>query len=497
VIRSHFDQLKTISGTYEALHKLLQSPDHSVAYQRYRRSQNGNKNSFPSQTVEGKAFDRELEKAKKLVAEKEGITREIVIFTVWMLTNDRTAEHLNEVKYRAAGNLIECQCCFGDVPANRAITCDGDDIHLFCYSCVKKGAESQVGLMKYEMKCFDVSGCQAHFHRKLLRQVVGDKLMDKLDYYQQRDEIEKAGIEGLEDCPFCDFRAICSPVEEDKEFQCQNTDCKKISCRLCKEESHTPKSCEDAKKEKGISERHAVEEAMTQALVRTCPRCKIPIVKENGCNKVQCNCGAVICDVCKKDITGSGYTHFQERGGVCALHERDCGAHRQQDEVKRAGEAAIDQIVASNADLSREDLRVKDSVPVPKKRARVNGRWEREGGHPVRIAAPRPLNLDYINFAGGPQPIGVPAPINPLPIVNPYAQQFGLAPAWVMQPHFQLPPALPMPMPMPMPASPVAMHHHVRYDPGWAAANPNGPIAPDYTGAFDAFFLNDLAHQNF
>ena len=47
-------------------------------------------------------------------------------------------------------------------------------------------------------------------------------------------------------------------------------------------------SCEEHKKENGISERRAIEEARTEALVRTCPKCSVRILKEDGCNKVVC-----------------------------------------------------------------------------------------------------------------------------------------------------------------------------------------------------------------
>ena len=53
------------------------------------------------------------------------------------------------------------------------------------------------------------------------------------------------------------------------------------------------------KRENGISERREIEEARTEALIRTCGKCKVRILKEDGCNKVTCTaCHAVLCDVC-------------------------------------------------------------------------------------------------------------------------------------------------------------------------------------------------------
>ncbi|OXV05258.1 hypothetical protein Egran_06974 [Elaphomyces granulatus] len=224
------------------------------------------------------------------------------------------AERCNEEEHA----VIECECCFSDTPINRTIPCEGDSIHFFCHRCIKLNAESQIGLMKYEMKCLDIGGCKACFSREFLIAAIGLSMMAKLDSLQQQDEIVKAGLDGLEDCPFCEFKAICPPPEEYREFRCLAPDCKKVSCRLCKKETHIPKSCEEVQKEARVK-RHLVEEAMTEALVRTCPSCKVKIVKDSGCNKLNCsNCGWSICYICRQDISKQGYGHF---GGKCKLEE--------------------------------------------------------------------------------------------------------------------------------------------------------------------------------
>ena len=93
--------------------------------------------------------------------------------------NDDAIEKLVEEEHRIAGTLVECQCCFAEVLPDRTVPCDGDETHLFCNSCIKQKAEVQVGSMQYELKCFDTSGCQAQFSSKLIRKVIGDKLISK------------------------------------------------------------------------------------------------------------------------------------------------------------------------------------------------------------------------------------------------------------------------------------------------------------------------------
>lgn len=260
--------------------------------------------------------------------------------------------------------MVDCQCCYVDVPLNRTIHCENNDAHFFCYDCIKNGAKSQIGLMRYEMKCFDTSGCQSTFSKGQLRKALDEALIDKLDTIQQRHEIEAAGIDGLDECPFCDFRAICPPVEEDREFRCYNPECEKVSCRLCSKQSHIPKTCDEAKKDEHLSARHLIEEAMSEALIRICPKCRVQIIKEDGCNKMQCTkCRTLMCYICKKDITKVGYNHFDQgrygppEPGKCAVYDRS-GLNRHKEEVERAQKEAIQKAKMENPTLSEKDVEV-------------------------------------------------------------------------------------------------------------------------------------------
>ena len=207
--------------------------------------------------------------------------------------DDEEAENLAE--HLAQGTMVECQCCFDDKPINRAVPCKGKEVHFFCDGCVERQAESQLGSMKYEMTCNATGGCDAELSSAGIGRALPIQLYDKLARNRQQAEISAAGIEGLAACPYCDFKAICEPVKVDSVFDCQNPDCAKASCRKCNERAHLPRSCEEVKQDKGLDARHAVEEARSEAMMRTCPKCKVKIVKEFGCNKLVCtNCHTIV-----------------------------------------------------------------------------------------------------------------------------------------------------------------------------------------------------------
>jgi hypothetical protein len=286
------------------------------------------------------------------------------------------AEALNMARHVASGSLIECQCCFDEeIPLNRSVNCVSEgQAHFFCFACVAQLADTQVGMMRYEMLCMDGSGCKAELSPEAVARAISLKTFDKLALNQQQAEITAAGIEGLEQCPYCDFKAICSPVEEDSVFNCMNPDCGRSTCRRCKEECHVPQSCEEAKKDKGLSARHQIEEARTASILRICPKCSVPIIKELGCNKMVCtNCRCLMCYVCKKDITGGkdgGYEHFNKPGSKCKLHDEH-GVDRHELEADEAEKEAIKKAKAEDADLDESHLYI-DTGPGQKKPKKAN-----------------------------------------------------------------------------------------------------------------------------
>ena len=206
------------------------------------------------------------------------------------------------------------------------------------------------------MECLDVSGCKACFSRESLIAVIGLSVVAKIDSLQQQHEIMKANLDGLEDCPFCEFKAIYPPPEEDREFRCLNPDCEKVSCRLCKQETHIPKSCKEAA---GAPERRLVEEAMAEALIRTCPACKVKVVKDLGCNRLICSkCGCSMCYICRQDITKTLYGHFTAPG-KCEMNTNiRVELDRQQEEINSAQQITIQKIRTENPHLDLEELRV-------------------------------------------------------------------------------------------------------------------------------------------
>ncbi|KAF7947976.1 hypothetical protein EAE96_009045 [Botrytis aclada] len=284
------------------------------------------------------------------------------------------AEEENIRKAEAEGTMSECCCCYSDYPLNRMVHCNNEEVlHWFCRGCARQAAETEIGNSKYLLMCMSTDGCEAGFSLEQRNQFLDELTIVALERNEAEAVLRMAGIENLASCPFCPFAAEYPPIEVNREFRCQAPDCEKVSCRLCKLESHIPLTCQENTKANGLSIRRQIEEAMSAAMIRNCNKCGTPFVKEEGCNKMTCTrngCYNVQCYVCSKSCN---YDHFNDvrRGGKegnCPLFESV--EERHNDEVKKAEKEALDKVRAEHPEYSEDDLRVKMSENVTKDDAR-------------------------------------------------------------------------------------------------------------------------------
>jgi hypothetical protein len=114
-------------------------------------------------------------------------------------------------------------------------------------------------------------------------------------------------------------------------FNCQNPECGRPSCLSCSKPWVDVHVCHESSL---VALRTQVEQAMSMAVKRVCPRCNTSFVKTAGCNKLTCPCGYKMCYVCRKDIGGTGdgadvgYRHFCE-------HFRPHGDPRKCDQCNK------------------------------------------------------------------------------------------------------------------------------------------------------------------
>ncbi|KAI5845383.1 hypothetical protein BZA05DRAFT_476551 [Tricharina praecox] len=128
-------------------------------------------------------------------------------------------------------------------------------------------------------------------------------------------------------------------------FKCANSArCARESCIVCAKEWQPFHKCYEKEED---AARIYVERAMADAVKRTCPLCNVSFVKSDGCNKLACPCGYVMCYICRADIRTVGYKHFcqhfrQVPGTACG-DCNDCDLYANEDEaliIHRAAKTA-------------------------------------------------------------------------------------------------------------------------------------------------------------
>ncbi|KAL7419892.1 hypothetical protein Q5752_005808 [Cryptotrichosporon argae] len=277
--------------------------------------------------------------------------------------NAKAAKDAEREEAVAAGNALQCGCCFDDFLIDEMGQClDG---HLFCSVCLVKHTETKLGSQQVDITCMDGSGCRADFAQRELRRILPTKLLGLYERLKQARDIELAGLAGLKNCPYCPYAMVIDNPDE-KLFQCRNEECRKVTCLQCGKPDHIPKSCQEMEADVKLDHRHAVEEAMSAALMRRCPQCSKPYFKEDGCNKMTCTaCGTLSCYSCQKPI--KSYDHFSQlpgradisKPGACPLwdaqgHENDAQRILHARDVAEA--AAKEAAQAQGIDLGTGNL---------------------------------------------------------------------------------------------------------------------------------------------
>ncbi|GAA5944602.1 E3 ubiquitin-protein ligase RNF216 [Sporobolomyces koalae] len=326
-----------------------------------------------SKSREAKGKGRAVDALEK---EKEWVLKELPGLESIELREARLAKKLEaEI---ASGSFFECGCCFADTGFSQLIICT--EGCQFCRDCAIMNAETQIGMRKYILPCMSTSGCPATFPDSEIVKFLRRKSRDALHKIRQEKEIDSAQLEGLEKCPFCPFACIIEN-EQERLLHCQRPDCAVISCRQCKKKDHLPKTCQEVTEDAKIDAVHRVEEAMSAALIRKCPKCSEPYIKEkDSCNKITCaSCQTLSCYICGEIIPG--YEHFRNAGTNaprgskaklhCPLWDDTDRRHFEEIEAARieAEEVAREQAGITDAELER--LKMQAPAPPPARLAHV------------------------------------------------------------------------------------------------------------------------------
>lgn len=246
------------------------------------------------------------------------------------------------------GKLHECQMCLENVAAKnfRAYLYCG---HAFCQNCWIEEIQiwTEEGMSCLNMYCPQYK-CGIAFSPSVIKNILNDgrdsddEKMSILPEKHQKvwERYRRFFIKSFVDtspdldyCPAPNCNIVHSyPRRIRKDITCE---CKHQFCWRCKYKAHSPCSCEDMEtwEQKYNDEGETVKWITVNG--KKCPRCKIPIEKNQGCMHMTCQsalgCGHEFCWLC----LGDWKTHGRKTGGFykCTIY----------DERKRTGEINDDE----------------------------------------------------------------------------------------------------------------------------------------------------------
>ena len=210
---------------------------------------------------------------------------------------------------KAAGALIECECCMEECPFERMVQCP--EGHLICATCVEKQVAVAVTEGKSDIPCAHMGGCPCVIPMSELKRTIPPKLLEKLVQSETMNAVMAADLSNIVKCYKC---GMFTMFEGEPPMTCP--DCEAKTCPTCGAQWHPDMTCDQYKE---IDKDRLKEERMNEAVVRTCPKCGTQFMKDEGCNKMECpRCHTWICYLCHQVIPKNvGYAHFYNGPGVC------------------------------------------------------------------------------------------------------------------------------------------------------------------------------------
>ena len=102
---------------------------------------------------------------------------------------------------------------------------------MYCLDCIQRASDVAIGEGKTQLRC--LGQCDHDFNLATLEKALKPHAFAKWTKNIQVGELEKAKIEGLEQCPFCPFAAIMYSTPEENKVIKLNINVFSALAKLC------------------------------------------------------------------------------------------------------------------------------------------------------------------------------------------------------------------------------------------------------------------------
>ena len=215
------------------------------------------------------------------------------------------------LSYLHSKEPVTCSLCYGTVPAAKmtGLECR----HLFCKECYTGFLEEAVnhGVECIHTTCPE-SSCSLIVSEDMFKALLPQRLYDRYKRFVVNSYIDRG--RNVKWCPRAGCEYACEyPKNKARDVRCN---CGFAWCFKCGLEAHSPLDCETLAKW-NAKNNSGDDSAWIKANTKTCPHCKNPIQKNEGCMHMTCRCGHQFCWLCLGDWS----EHGSSTGGFYACNK--------------------------------------------------------------------------------------------------------------------------------------------------------------------------------
>lgn len=220
-----------------------------------------------------------------------------------------------------------CQICFNN-EINKNNVAQLKCLHFFCDQCINTYLTMNItnGNVTH-IKCL-MGGCPRIYSSKEIKANVSSLIYQKYKkFYNQKKKLTNLNKLYI-NCPYPDCEEIVDCEESDKGFaKCNNNH---IFCVKCKQLGyHKEGKCKD--EDFLLLQEIKKQKKSTFKNFKQCPKCKVIIEKNEGCNQMHCvNCNFEFCWLCLKKYTSNHYALYNLKGCPGMRFDEDKGSKWRQ-----------------------------------------------------------------------------------------------------------------------------------------------------------------------
>lgn len=186
-----------------------------------------------------------------------------------------------------------CDVCFDDFEAKDILhpICG----HSYCRDCWKQHILTKIDSAVHIITCME-EGCKCPISIHDVEKLCGTNIATKYHRFIVENNVQVSG--GLKHCirPNCPFVLTLDSVGLCAVATCE---CGQRICWRCGNEAHAPCTCKQVKDWSMIDPNAVLEDKWVNENTKPCPKCKVPIQKDGGCNHMVCTaCQYQFCWTC-------------------------------------------------------------------------------------------------------------------------------------------------------------------------------------------------------